>query len=1021
MEKFKEYKYVDFYSSDEAGKSKPWTRIELSKVKEYQAKANNFNCFATVQRFKSAEQVRGEAYIAPLYFDLDFSEDPGVAQKEALLIIDFFTKELDLFESDIEIFFSGSKGFHVLINPFSLGSDPRPDLHKIFKHIAGYLKFRLTEEGLKSLDLVVYTSKRMLRLENSVHHKTRLFKIRLTKNELETLTLEEIKKLATKPRQDISQNVSIGIREKAAYFYQNKLQEYLEAKRTSESSYNEEYNFKDSEPPVCVQDILQNGWKKDGDRNQATVQLACYFKDANYSKEKTIEVLTDWVKRFTSAKTNYSISQRIANTRSVIETIYSQDNEYKFGCAFIRSLHGPKSPNSLDYDRVKCAGDLCVCLKRNSDEEIEKAPKLHLSATGDAQYDGKLIKTDVMVAGKKHTPYIVPRRVEYSCWGADKCKNGFCPLKSVPNNTAYLDLGVHNRELIQMCGVGDDNVIGILRKLAGTPNCKKFNVNVEDTTNVEELLVIPKVETNIIDDIEGRYVLTKVYVIDNISLEENKYYELTGYVYSHPKNQEATIMVKEAKPLQDAIQNFKLTEEIKQELKVFKPKEWTIQGIAEKLQSIINHLSYNVTQMVERDEVHLGVLLVLHSVLNFMVPWDNNPIRGWLETVIIGDTGTGKSTLIEKLLEYVELGTRVNAESTSRTGLAYKMEQSGIGNWYITWGAWPLADKKIIWIDEASSIPKEEYARMTMARSSGKLEVKRAVTAETTCRVRAILSGNVVNGKRLSDYTQGVESLKEIFNNEDIRRFDFGIFMKTTDVDSEKYNCELPIYPQVITAENLRNNILFAWSRTYDQVEFTEETKEKILEVATELSKIYGKASDVPLVSPSDQRNKIARLATALAILTNSVDDSGERVIVRDCHAEFILHYLKEVYNAPGCRLNYYAKLAINDAEVDDEGFQKITKILKSIKTLQDINGKTSHKFMSFILLFQQQKYLHFADVEAMLGIDKEEAKEIIMKLVKLRMLIKTSGGYKKTSRFNSYISKCFENGQFDDIDLDYL
>ncbi len=60
-------------------------------------------------------------------------------------------------------------------------------------------------------------------------------------------------------------------------------------------------------------------------------------------------------------------------------------------------------------------------------------------------------------------------------------------------------------------------------------------------------------------------------------------------------------------------------------------------------------------------------------------------------------------------------------------------------------------------------------------RSDGKLEVKRAVTAETPCRVRAIMSGNVPRGRRLADYAQGVEALKDIFNNEDIRRFDFAI------------------------------------------------------------------------------------------------------------------------------------------------------------------------------------------------------------------------------------------------------
>ena len=88
------------------------------------------------------------------------------------------------------------------------------------------------------------------------------------------------------------------------------------------------------------------------------------------------------------------------------------------------------------------------------------------------------------------------------------------------------------------------------------------------------------------------------------------------------------------------------------------------------------------------------------------------------------------------MMKYIGLGNRVNAESTSRTGLTYKMEQGNRGSWYIVWGAWPLADKELIWVDEDTGIEKDEYGEMTLARSDGKLEVKRAVTAETPCRVR---------------------------------------------------------------------------------------------------------------------------------------------------------------------------------------------------------------------------------------------------------------------------------------------
>lgn len=1031
-----QYKFVDVYYCDENGKNSPWKRIDVDNLPKFQhEEANDFNCFATVQQYANESKVEGEDFIAPLYFDLDYSTDPSVAQQEAIKLIDFFLHELDLKETDLRVYFSGSKGFHIIIDDRALGIKPRNDLHRAYKHIAGYLRYRLGDitqvedengksvehtEPLKAIDLVVYTVKRMLRLPYSRHQKTGLYKIELSVTELTTLTLDEIKeraKVGAAPTNKLSneeRETKIRKRPKAGIFYEDKLKEYADAASTANQRYDkEEYIFTKDKPPVCVQDILEGGWKKDGDRNQATVQLACYFKAAGHTKEETLNTLENWVVKHTSAEGNYSVKQRIANTRSVVEAVYSKENNYKFGCAFIRSLHGEKKQGSKDYERVPCSGELCHCIKRDGTEE--EAVSLHLAATSNAELTGKLIKTRVMVAGKKHTPYIVPKKVEYSCWGRDKCKKYGCPLLNIPVATAYKDLGAANRELIQMTATGDDNIKGILRDLSGIPACQRYDTNIVENTNIDELLVIPMADdTADTEDDGGNYVLRKIYAMGGLPIDANKYYEIIGYVYPHPRNQESTILVTKVNPLQDVVESFELTEEVKEQLTVFQPRDYTQEAIAEKLGTILNDLTYNVTHIVERDETLLGVLLVYHSALRFNVPWDE-AMRGWVELKIVGDTGTGKSALIEKLMKYAGLGNRVNAESTSRTGLTYKMEQSGSGGaWYIVWGAWPLADREMIWIDEDTGIGKEEYSEMTLARSDGRLEVKRAVTAETPCRVRAVLSGNVPRGKRLADYAQGVESLKDVFNNEDIRRFDFAIFMRATDVNPELYNQQLPTFPTMVTSEAIKNNILFAWSRKPEHISFAPGAIDEILEASTELSKIYGKANDVPLVSPSDQRNKVARLSVSLATLTNSTDESGVRIIVYPGHVKFILTYLKGIYNAPGCGLNYYARLSVNEEELTPDKFEKLTKQLRNLDTL-----KGAGKYSEFISLFAQQKYLRLGDVEAMLSIEKEEAKAIVNLCVRLRMLTMTSGGYRKTARFNAYISKCFEMGLFDNLNDD--
>jgi len=1027
----KEYKYVDVYYCDESGKNSPWKRIDVSQLPAFQhEEANDFNCFATVQRYANEGKVKGEDFVAPLYFDLDYGDDPSVAQTETVKVVDFFVKELDIQPQDIRIYFSGSKGFHIVIDERALGIKARSDLHKAYKHIAGYIKYRLgitvnTEtdgkpveyiEPLKSVDLVVYTVKRMLRLPYSRHQTTGLYKIELTINEVNTLSLEEIKaraKVGSRPQRD-EEEKTIRRRPKAGVFYEDKLKEYEEAAATATQRYSkEEFVFTKDKPPVCIADILQGGWKKDGDRNNATVQLACYFKAAGFTKEETTKTLEEWVQKHTSAKGNYNVRQRIANTRSVIEAVYSVENNYKFGCAFIRSLHGEKQAGSKEYERVPCSGDLCPCLKTavSSDAPIH----LHLAATGDANLTGKLVTTRIMVVGKKHTPYIVPKKIEYSCWGQDKCKKYGCPLLNLPIPTAYKDLGVSNRELIQMTATGDDNIKGILRAVSGIPSCAKYDTEIVENTNIDELLVIPMADDDNADDTDSNYVLRKIYAMGGITIGANKYYEISGYVYPHPKNQESTILVTKAVPLQDVVESFKMTAEVKESLSTLKPENYTKEAIIAKLDQVLTDLTYNVTHIVERDETLLGVLLTYHSVLRINVPWDTDPIRGWLEMKIVGDTGTGKSALIEKIMKYTGLGNRVNAESTSRTGLTYKMEQSGAnGSWYIVWGVWPLSDRELIWIDEDTGITKDEYGQMTMARSDGRLEVKRAVTAETSCRVRAILSGNVPNGKRLADHTNGVEALRDIFNNEDIRRFDFSVFMRASDVNPALYNRQLPQYPKIVTSDVLKNSILFTWSRKPEHVIYAQGATDAILQAATELSNIYGKATDIPLVSPSDQRNKVARLAVACAALTNSTDESGDRIVVYPGHVEVILGYLQTIFNAPGCGLNYYATLIVNEEELTQAKFERLTEELRKLDTL-----KGAGKYHEFITLFAQHKYLRLGDIEAMLSIEKEDAKAIVNRCVQLRMLVTTSGGYRKTARFNAYVAKCFAMGLFVDLDND--
>ena len=970
-----------------------WTRLKLSDTSAFAAlieAANNTDVFLSVQMYKTKEKPKGgeESFLAPLYFDFD-SANLEESRLDAVKVVNFLIDELQVPKESIEVYFSGGKGFHIIVNHKVAGITPMHDLHLLLKHAVGYISQYL---GTVTLDLSIYTVRRMFRVPLSLHSTSKLYKIELTIEELMNLNSEDIKVLAKQPRK-IEVNRLLKEAPMLKAFIADKLTEYKElqsAKTTEQSTLR----FTKGDLPECAKDILNGGWKQDGHRNQAVVQLACFFKEAGYTLTEAIGELGNFTRKFTSAK-GYEVEKKVANTTSVVKTIYST-NDYSFSCASIRALHGLKTGE--DYERVACAGINCNCMLISEEKPID----LPLGKTDDSQYNGKLIRTKIMVAGKKQTSFIVPSTIEYTCYGKENCKQTGCPIYSIKGDTIEKKLDSKSVELIQMCGVSNTVLDQVVNTISGVKNCRKFSSLVTASTNVSEVIAIPFVENS--EEEDNKYVVRQMYTVGTTDLEDNRYYSIDGYVFPHPRTQEGTLICKTAVPMQDKIESFKMSAEMAKKFELFKTDNNDIRQIAEKVTEICKDLTHNVTGIMEREDTLLGILLVMHSVLRLKAPWDSDLLRGWLELVVIGDTATGKSHLINKLMNFTGLGAKINAESTTRTGLTYKMEQSNAGTWYIIWGAWPRADKEFIWIDECSGIPKEEYGQMTLARSEGKLEVKRAVTAETYCRVRAVLTGNVPNGKRLTDYQQGCTSLSDIFNNEDIRRFDFATFMRTSDVATDKYISTAKVEHK-FTADLIKDGILYAWSRSHHNVRITPAVFNAITDTALSLSRKFGSAVLVPLVSPADQKNKVLRLSVALASLLKSMD-SEYNIVVTAAHVQFIEMYLSSLYSSNSCGLDNFAAMCDSELAAQEVNVESFLEQLKTDSPAL----KESRLMKKFIRICSIQQVLKRTDFEDLLNLSRDDARGILSCLATNNMLVSVRSGYRKTSAFNNFLNKMAKN-----------
>lgn len=920
---------------------------------------------------------------------------------DAVKLIMFFRERFGLTEDEIRVYFSGSKGFHVLVNPIVLGIKPDKSLHRFFKLIATYLVSQL---GLKSLDTSsIYGHGRMLRLVNSIHHKSGLFKVELTHEELKGDLNVVISELAKSPRGDIypPDQLEYQLNVPANEWYLQKVYEYTEAQKLEDTktTVKDEILASMEGIPACVQFVLDRGILKSGDRNKATMALASYYKGIGTSQSDTCKILVEWAKKIPASMTSSGSSEVEASTISCVKTVYQED-KYRFQCAYIRSLHGEK--NGRDYEAVPCGGRACPAHEDHSIDE-EPAEFMHLANTARAEYTGKKVAFNALVSGKLDTPYIVPKKSRFVCH-----HEPFCEKPCVMHDYSGMyekEFHENDRFLIEATNQNDNNLKGILRYHSGA-SCNKVATEVLEHINVSELLVVPMADrvksvktkngTIDIDESGNEYVTRKMYAIGN-EIQSNNHYKIEGYVYPHPRNAMATILSQKHEPLEDSVGRFELTSEVIDRFKVFQVQPG--ETLDDRISLIINDLVNNVTLVRERFQPHLAVLLTYHSCLNYYFQGQLEK-RGWVETIFVGDSGQAKTQLVANIMDFCGLGNLTSGEGASRTGLVYRLEQLG-ERWFITWGKYPLSDRKLIAIDEFGELDPEDFGKITEARTTGVLRVDRTVNTETNARVRTMLLTNPKNSRTLSSFTHGVESLKPLFASPaDIRRLDLAVFLQSGDVSKTVLNAEYPKPEvQIITSEALRDSILWAWSRSVNDIEIEDSAMKLILKKADQLGEKYGYAQDVPLMEPADLRKKLARLAIAMAAFVHSTDASHTKVIVKNEHVEAVVDFITIIYDDNNCRLDIYSAKSKEESELTEEERAEVQKALEDLDF-----GDNATVSQEIIELFRKNDILKPNEIIDMLGFERNQVNSRLAILTKHSMIKRTREGLRKLPKFIEYL-----------------
>lgn len=268
---------------------------EIKKVQGVEAYHGIFD-LEPKQTFKGYAGLHRPA-LGFYYFDFDDNLSGGeLAKKDVKDFIEYF----ELKENEYQIFFSGSKGFHIYLPEGFLGFKHDKDLPNKIKKLLENLSSKFA-----TIDKGIYNSARKFRAPFSKNMKTGLFKIPVSLDHL-LLPIDEIRKIAADemPFYDFTLGL---VRPQVK---NDKLLEYSINKKEAQNKNKKEISRHDKlvrfilreETASSIEELAQMTIEHDRIVNSKDPKGA-YFEDAKYLKGKTsIESAKELVSRITDYK-----------------------------------------------------------------------------------------------------------------------------------------------------------------------------------------------------------------------------------------------------------------------------------------------------------------------------------------------------------------------------------------------------------------------------------------------------------------------------------------------------------------------------------------------------------------------------------------------------------------------------------------------------------------------------------------------------------------------------------------------
>lgn len=617
--------------------------------------------------------------------------------------------------------------------------------------------------------------------------------------------------------------------------------------------------------------------------------------------------------------------------------------------------------------------------------DVTEPVDMHLSAAVDAEHSGKRINVKCVVSAMDTTPFFIPKDILIQC-PKDQSFCGSCPVSVKGRNTYTIP--EESIAILEFIHAPSTHHLEIVKSAIGIPQpCRVCEFEKLSEYNIQDTRVSPQLETS--NRYSDRQPIPAVCI--GTGLQPNEAFEFTGKFVAHPKTQQAVMLVSKHTPSQDALATFQFDDESAAECQSFWPVEHTVEAIGSKLDGIYNDLSTNITKIRGRHDLHFAVDLLYHSPL--LINIDGQQEKGWIELLVVGDSRTGKSKVAKRLIEHYQLGFITEASNCTAAGIIGGMEKMN-ERWFVSWGLLVRHDQRLVIIDEFSTGPEDVLARIRDARYSGQAKItKIGLNWAANSRVRLGVFSNCPNELKVDAYPYGIAAVKDLINSPpDISRFDLALITTTSDVDKSLINMkpeDETIIEHTHTTEKCRKLVLWAWSRTCKQIQFTPEAISHLYDASKGLEQAFDDA--IPLVDRGSMRYKLARMAASLAARLFSCSDDYQSVIVHWTHVEYISQFLHRIYSSPTFGYDAFSKA------------QKITRSLLDPELVKKCILGMDHP-RDFVRSILAQDYIDKQDIAD--WADVAEPQPVISLLMRKHAIMHRGRYYRKTAPFICFLKE---------------